>query len=183
MARLKVDEEREYNVPLRHDWLKVPRWRRSKRAVDALRVFVVKHTKMDDVRISRWVNETIWAKGAKTPPHHILVKVKKVSEKKDKETFEHIDVELPKITKRAERIEKKFKAIVERIKKEELPKRAETPKAEAEKLIETIKGKGKKSDKRKAAKELLAELEEAKAAEDKKKQAKMTKKQEIASKK
>ena len=35
--------ERTYNVPLRKEWLKVPKYKRAKKAVTALRQFLVKH--------------------------------------------------------------------------------------------------------------------------------------------
>jgi ribosomal protein L31E len=35
--------ERTYNVPLRREYLKVPRYRRAKKAVTALKEFVSKH--------------------------------------------------------------------------------------------------------------------------------------------
>ena len=67
--------ERVYNVPLRHEFLKVPKYKRARKAITALREFISKHMKSDDVRIGRKANLKIWERGMKNPPHHIKVTV------------------------------------------------------------------------------------------------------------
>ena len=52
MVQIKVGDKRTYIIPLRREWLKVPRWRRSKRAVDALHSYLEKHTKVENVKIT-----------------------------------------------------------------------------------------------------------------------------------
>lgn len=69
--------ERVYNVPLRKEFLKVQRWRRTKRAVTALRNFLKKHMKTEVVKISKEINDKLWQHGIKNPPHHIKVTVTK----------------------------------------------------------------------------------------------------------
>ena len=69
--------ERTYNVPLRKEYRKVPRWRRTKKAVDALREFLVKHMKSEDVKLSKELNEHVWKHGIKNPPHHVKINVTK----------------------------------------------------------------------------------------------------------
>ena len=69
--------EREYNVPLRREWLKVPLYKRSNKAVKALREFLVKHMKSEDIKLGKYVNELIWQHGIRNPPHHVKVKVVK----------------------------------------------------------------------------------------------------------
>ena len=69
--------ERTYNVPLRKEFLKVARWKRTKKAVKAFKEFIQKHTKSEDVLVSKEVNEYIWKNGIKNPPHHVKVTVKK----------------------------------------------------------------------------------------------------------
>lgn len=170
MTRLKDGESREYVVPLRQEWLKVPKWRRSKRAVAALQQFMFRHTKADSIKMSRWVNELIWQHGGKNPPAKI-----KVSVKKEKE---FASVELAELPAKAKRLEEK-KAEAEKKKAKLVEKLKE--KAEKKKKAKEDK-KEKKAEKKKSQKELLADLEAAKEAE-KKKQAKMTKKQEMQMKK
>jgi len=69
--------ERTYNIPLRREWLKAPKYRRAKRAVRAVEDFLQKHMKSDTVKIGQYLNEAIWARGIKSPPHHVEVKVTK----------------------------------------------------------------------------------------------------------
>ena len=69
--------ERTYNVPLRKEYRKVPRWRKTKKAVDALREFLEKHMKSQDVKLSTELNEHVWKHGIKNPPHHVKVSVTK----------------------------------------------------------------------------------------------------------
>ncbi|MEM4268156.1 MAG: 50S ribosomal protein L31e [Candidatus Woesearchaeota archaeon] len=66
-------EERVYNIPLRKEFLKVPKYKRSKKAVTAVKEFLARHMKSSEVRLGRYINETIWSRGIKNPPHHIKV--------------------------------------------------------------------------------------------------------------
>lgn len=69
--------ERTYNVPLRKEYMKAPRWNRTKKAVTALRQFLAKHMKSENVLLSKDLNEAMWKHGIKNPPHHIKVKAVK----------------------------------------------------------------------------------------------------------
>ncbi|PIZ51280.1 hypothetical protein COY27_04105 [Candidatus Woesearchaeota archaeon CG_4_10_14_0_2_um_filter_33_13] len=69
--------ERTYNVPLRKEYQKVPRWRKTKKAVDALRAFLVRHMKSQDVKLSKELNQELWKHGIQNPPHHVKVTVTK----------------------------------------------------------------------------------------------------------
>ncbi len=62
--------EREYNVPLRKEYLKTANWKRSKKASRALREFLIKHMKPEKdekgnihVKIGKYLNEKIWEFG------------------------------------------------------------------------------------------------------------------------
>jgi len=65
--------ERIYNIPLRREYQKAPMYRRAKKAVIALREFVVKNMKSDDVLIGPKLNLKIWERGITNPPHHVKV--------------------------------------------------------------------------------------------------------------
>lgn len=69
--------ERIYNVPLRREWLKVPLYRRAKKATTALREFLQKHMKSENVLIQKELNEAVWAHGMRNPPHHVKVQATK----------------------------------------------------------------------------------------------------------
>ena len=119
MAAKKQDTtvERVYNVPLRKEFLKVPRWKRTKKAVAALRQFLSRHMKSEDVRISKELNEKLWDNGIKNPPHHVKVTVKKddkgvvraelFGEKKEAKST------VKKNAKKKETVKKEEKALVE----------------------------------------------------------------------
>jgi large subunit ribosomal protein L31e len=70
-----ADLERTYTIPLRSEWLKTPRHRRAKKATKALREFLQKHMKTDDVKIGKHLNEKLWKHGIKNPPCKVKVTV------------------------------------------------------------------------------------------------------------
>jgi len=67
--------ERTYNVPLRKQYLKSPNWKRTERAITALRAFLKKHMKSETVKIGKELNEFLWLHGIKNPPHHVKITV------------------------------------------------------------------------------------------------------------
>lgn len=94
--------ERTYNVPLRKEYQKVPRWRRTKKAVVALRQFLVRHMKSEQIKLSKELNEEVWKDGIRNPPHHV-----KISVTKDEKGVVHADLFGAK--KKEVSIEKKLK--------------------------------------------------------------------------
>jgi len=105
MAKEKADKEtqgeRIFNIPLRREWIKVPKNKRGKRASHALRGFVSKHTKSYDVKISQKINEKIWIRGIQKPPQSIRVKISRDSDGV-------IHIRLPEeIVKKPKEVEKK----------------------------------------------------------------------------
>ena len=69
----KVD--RIYTIPLRREFLKVPKYKRAKKAVTAIKQFLKKHIKSEDIRIGKYLNLEVWKHGIKNPPHHVKVEV------------------------------------------------------------------------------------------------------------
>lgn len=144
MEKKNIILERDYNVPLRRGFLLVSRYKRAKKAVKTLREFIQKHMKTEDVRIGQHLNEYIWGRGIKNPPHHV-----KVHAVKDAEGV--VKVEL---------FGKEYKDSIKPIEKEE-------PKGLKEKLIEKVSGgKEEKSE----IKEEKQKKEEPKKEREKKKQ-------------
>ncbi|MCK5449368.1 50S ribosomal protein L31e [Candidatus Pacearchaeota archaeon] len=79
---MKVELEREYVVPLRKGSLKVPQYRRAKKAVKTLKEFLAKHMKIEDrdlrkVKVDIYLNNELWFKGIKKPVSKIKVKAVK----------------------------------------------------------------------------------------------------------
>jgi len=68
-------EERIYTIPLRKDFLKAPKYKRTARAVRSLRDFLKRHMKSDDIKIGKYLNKEIWKHGKKNPPGKVQVKV------------------------------------------------------------------------------------------------------------
>jgi len=74
----EIQEERYYVVPLARSFQKVPRWKRSKKAMIVLREFLVRHMKPEgEVYIAQELNERVWENGIKNPPRKIRVRVTK----------------------------------------------------------------------------------------------------------
>ncbi len=65
--------KRTYNIPLRHWFSKKPKYRRAKVAIKAVKSFLEKHMKSDDVKLGPMLNEKVWNNGIKNPPHHIKI--------------------------------------------------------------------------------------------------------------
>lgn len=70
-----VSGEKIYIIPIRREWLKVPRNRRGKRAVNEVRNFLSRHMHSDDIKLSQKLNKKIWKSGIKKPPSKVKVKV------------------------------------------------------------------------------------------------------------
>ncbi|MCK4669822.1 MAG: 50S ribosomal protein L31e [Nanoarchaeota archaeon] len=104
MAKKKAPEkklERVYNVPLRSEWLKSPKYRRAKKAVTGLKSFIAKHMKVDlpNVKVGPKLNQKLWERGIKNPPHHVKVTaIKEALEDKETVKVELEGVEFKTIT-------------------------------------------------------------------------------------
>ena len=145
----KIVLERVYNVPLRREFNKVQNWRRTEKAVKALKQFVAKHMKSDNVVLTKYANKELWKHGIKNPPHHI-----KISAKKDDKG--RVVVELAELPAKARReIEGQEKARKE-AKKEEA-KKEDVKKAGKEEKVVEAEFKEEKKEKEEKAKEIEKE--------------------------
>lgn len=175
--------ERTYIIPLRKEWLKSPRYRRAKKAVTAVKGFLIKHMKSDDIRLGKHLNEYLWKHGIKNPPGKIKVNVlkddknvvraelfgkkidmgeKKAEEKQgiaskmaEKITGKKAVKKKPKKTEKEEKTEEKKE---EKPAAKEEKKKEEKPKAE-------VKEEVKKEEPKPEAKPAEKPKEEAKPAE------------------
>ena len=98
--------EREYNVPLRRETLKAPNYKRTNRAVSALRSFVKRHMKSTDVRISKDLNDKMWKDGIKNPPSKVSIKAVKNDEGRVDVYLKDSVTKRPRVNKRLARVEK-----------------------------------------------------------------------------
>ena len=78
MAENKI-LEREYVIPLRRVWVNVPEYRRSAKAIKAIKIFIAKHMKVVDrdinkVKLDVYFNNEVWFRGRTKPPAKVKVK-------------------------------------------------------------------------------------------------------------
>lgn len=149
MAETKT-MEREYIIPLRKEWTKVPRYKRTYKSVKAIKEFIAKHMRVEDrdtkkVKLDVFLNNEMWFRGSKKPPAKVKVKATKVG---DIVRVEMVDTpESVKFLKqKLERRNKKgeVKAEPKSDKAEKAPA-AETPASEEEKK-ETVEEKKKSEE-------------------------------------
>jgi len=72
--------ERIYTIPLRHAFVNSARYKKTNRAVRAVRQFLEKHMKSEDVRLGQHLNLALWARGITHPPARVTVKAVKDAE-------------------------------------------------------------------------------------------------------
>ncbi|MEK6974495.1 MAG: 50S ribosomal protein L31e [Nanoarchaeota archaeon] len=70
-------EERTYTIPLRKEFIKKPNYKRSKKAITAIKNFMIRHMKGSSVKIGPHLNTAIWKRGNKNPPAKIKVRAVK----------------------------------------------------------------------------------------------------------
>lgn len=145
---------REYNVPLRKAFLKAPIYKRANRAVSALRQFLIHHMKSENIIISGEVNNFIWTRGMKHPPHHvpvtvtvednkILVSLRKEAHKREGKKKLKSDLKLEEIQKKKE---EKLKQELEKQEKEKAEAEAKKASEDAKDISDTVKANEEKSN-------------------------------------
>lgn len=94
-------EKRIHVIPLRRETVKVGAWRRSPKAIRALRDYVLKHYRTGNVKVGKYLNERIWERSGRYPP----AKVKVVAVKGDDKVFLELEdkYEEPKVDKKDEK--------------------------------------------------------------------------------
>ena len=172
MAKEKKQEpksilKREYIIPLRKSWLKVPEYKRTNKAIKAIKEFLVKHMKIYErdlrkIKIGMILNNEIRFRGIKKPP----AKIKVMAEKFDNDIVkvklvnipEHIKFKKIREAKKEEKIKGKLKEKTQLKEKEEKiiedvedKEKIETKKDEKEKI------KPSKEEKTRKAKQMAKE--------------------------
>ncbi len=147
---------REYTIPLRKKYQHSVRYKKTPKAIKTIKEFLVRHMKIYDkdlkkIKLDRYLNEAVWAKGIKKPP--IKIKVKAIKEGEivrvelvdipEKLKFKKLREE--KRDKKASEIMDKKKSIMEKA-KEQMQKPKEEGKTEEEKA-DTLKGINEKEKK------------------------------------
>ena len=113
--------ERVYTVPLRKEFQKAPKYKYASKAMRALKQFLIKHMKSEDIKIGKYLNQSIWQNGPKNPPAKVKINV--VKDKENVVTAELVDA--PE--------EKKVEQIKEKVTKKEETKKVPEVKKEVKK--------------------------------------------------
>lgn len=158
--------EREYIIPLREKCRPVPRYRKTEKAIKTIKEFIVRHMKIRDrdlkkVKIEGYLNEMVWMRGIRNPPHKIKVRAIKEGDIVRVEA-----VELPgKLKFKKAREEKVTKASKEKGEKKKAEKKVEEVKEEKteEQKAEEAEKKEEEKEKKAAVIETGKELEKAAA--------------------
>jgi len=155
----KIVLEREYIVPLRRGWLKVPKYKRANKAVKTLKEFIAKHMKIYDrdlrkIKIDILLNNEIRFRGMKKPPAKIKVKAVKFDD-------DIVRVELVNLP-----IHVQFKKLKDDKQKTEIKKKLKEKKEETKEETKEEETKETK-EKEEASKEGSLRLSEKQAKEQK----------------
>lgn len=130
MAEKNVEKlEREYVIPLREKCRPVPRYKKTPKAVKTVKQFLVRHMKIRDrdlkkIKIDPFLNEMLWFRGIKNPPHKIKVLAIKegdVVKVKAAELMKDIEFKKKRIEKReklAEEVLEKKKTLMQKAKEQ-----------------------------------------------------------------
>jgi len=92
-----ADAEKAVTIPLDDAW-KVAYKRRAKKCISIIRNFVARHEKVDagKVKIGQQLNQSIWARGIKSPPREVKVQTTARESERGKEVWiELVGVALP----------------------------------------------------------------------------------------
>ena len=166
-AEPKIVIERTYNVPLRKGWLKVSRYKRSKKAVKTLVEFMYRHMKSENIKVGKYLNEKIWKHGIKNPPHHVQVKAIKNDEGKVMVELVGAPEEKPKEEKKPKKAagEAKIKEELQKLKEKtaEIKKKEDKPGALKEEEVKPAEKTETKVSK--PQKQAVEEKEEVKKEE------------------
>jgi len=149
--------ERLYTIPLRKEFMKAPIYRRTKKAVKALKQFISRHMKVpvEKVKVCKHLNEFLWQNGPKNPPCRVKVKTRKIED--------IAQVELP---------EYEFEKTKAELEAEKKAKKPEAKEAKVETKPETEEKIEEKAKEEKASQELEEKIaKEGKAPEVEKSEA------------
>ena len=126
-------DEKTFIIPFRKEFLKVPRYKRSQKAVSALRTYLQKHMKTEEIKIGPHLNRALHEHGKRNPPSKIKVKVIREGSV--------VKTELPEFPfqeKKKEEKKGKLQTLKDKVLAKEEPKETEKQKEirEEEKILE-----------------------------------------------
>lgn len=160
MADKKEDKivlEREYIVPIRKKANKIPRYRRTPKAIKIIRNFIARHMAVrenpeQNIKFDRYLNEEVWSRSIRKPPAKLKIKAVKFESGIVKIELVNLPDNLKFKKAREERSEEEIKKIAD--------KKAEEKKAQ-EKKEENKEEKAEDKDKEVDAEEKKEAVVEA----------------------
>src|SRR3989344_4969514 len=77
--------EREYTISLKEKVRAVPRYKKTNKAVRTIKEFLARHMKVYDrdlnkIKIDKYLNEYLWFRGIRNPPHKVKIKATREGE-------------------------------------------------------------------------------------------------------
>ncbi|MFW6233290.1 MAG: hypothetical protein ACOC3Z_01360 [Nanoarchaeota archaeon] len=175
--------EKEYIIPLRSKFQKAVRYKKTPRAVKAVKEFLVQHMKIRDrdlnkIKLDIYLNEFLWRRGIKNPIHKVKVKAVKEINKDGEEIVNAYLVDYPKNLefkkKRLEKLEKESEEIGKKKKAqkkatEEEAKDSEQAQASSSSETESKQNQEESTEKTKHKDKKESETESEKQVESKEK--------------
>jgi len=136
-----IKMERQYTIPLRSEFQKVPIFLKTRKAVKTIKKFTMRHMKVEEVKIGKYLNLKLWERGNTNPPHKVQVVIELVSEKKDGKERKFARVELlgaPKEVKKEAKEKKLLDKLKDKVtgKEEKVAEAKEAEIKKEEKLME-----------------------------------------------
>ena len=152
----KIDFEREYIIPLREKCRVSPRYKKTNKAIKTTKEFLARNMKVYDrdlkkIKLDQYLNEFLWGRGIKNPPHKIKVKAIKYSDGLVRAELAQLT---DKLAKKKIREEKREILALEKVKGKKLKEKAEPEKKTEEDLKKEQEEKEKKSAVVEAGKEM-----------------------------
>ncbi len=144
MAEKKQEKtEKEYVISLRKKYKHAVRYKKTPKAIKSIKEFLVNHMKIYDrdlnkIKIDQNVNEYMWARGIKNPPHKIKVKAVKegdivrVSLVDLPAKLKYKKLREEKLEREAKDIKEKKKSVMEKAKETMQGKKEEKPEEKSE---------------------------------------------------
>ena len=163
MAEDKLTKiEKEYTIPLREKVRSVPRYKKTNKAVRTIKEFLARHMKVYDrdlnkIKIDKYLNEYLWFRGIRNPPHKVKIKATREGEIVRVELLEFPE----KLKFKKAREEKREQKGAETAKKKKEEKKTEEKIEEKNK--DGVEDKKEESEKKSAVIEAGQEFEKAEA--------------------
>jgi len=159
----KIILERSYTIPLRREFLKAPTHKRTNRAVRAVKQFLQKHMKADNIKLGKNLNLKLWENGIRNPPHKV-----KINAIKDSEGIVRAELTGKEILLKDKEVKKGEAGVAEKLglkqEDKEVPAETYKPKSDEEKQ-EPKEKEEKAKDVKDEAKEEATEEEESSISE------------------